>query len=462
MPNATPYVLASPRARRVPDVGILTTLVPPQTVDAVLAQHGVVTQRLRGMPMHLVVYFLMAMALFPSLSYRDLQTRLQGAWQLPGAGPWRRVTSSAISHARDRLPWQVMGTLFLALAVAGFEASAGRWRGFRLVAIDGSSMGMAVSDENEAAFAGPTGKDGRRVGDPQLRVVTLIDCWTRAALAVVVANFSRGEGRLAIELKERISRGMLVLADRGFVGGELMNMIREAGGELLWRVKKGVATHPLVVLPDGTYLAQIRPRDHHGRGWINGRRPQPITVRVIEFRLQGRLHRLLTTLLDPSQAPSGELILLYSQRWQIETFYRECKGNEQGHRRGLRSRTPNGVSQEIWAAFIVHLVTRGLICWVVQHSQIDDPKVISHAHATAFIQDHLRGGLRLSRRRLLGWAVAALTQPVAVLRPPPKPRSNPRQVKPAHIRYQVRTSRAAATVPFDPDLILLQPCLAAA
>jgi len=462
MPNATPYVLVSPRARRVPDLGVLTTLIPPRTVAAVLAQHHVLTQRLRRMPMHLVVYFLVAMALSSSLSYRDLQTGLEGAWQLTSSRPWRRVTSSAISHARDRLPWQVMGMLFLALAVAGFDASAGRWRGFRLVAIDGSSMEMAVSDQNEAAFAGPTGKDGRRVGDPQLRVVALIDCWTRVALAAVVGNFGRGEGRLAFELKDKISRAMLVLADRGFVGVELMNAIREAGGELLWRVKKGVATRPLRVLPDGTYLAQIRPRGHHGRGWISGKRPQPITVRVIEFRLNGRLHRLLTTLLDPVQAPARELILLYSQRWQIETFYRECKGNEQGRRHALRSRTPNGVNQEIWAVLILHLVTRGLICWVVQHSQVDDPKVISYQHATAFIRDHLRAGLRLSRRRLQGWAVAALTQPAALLRPSPQPKSNPRQVKSAHIRYQVRTSRAAATIPFDPGLIVLQPCLAAA
>ncbi len=462
MPNVTPYVLTSPHARRIPDLGILTTLIPPQTVAAVLAQHGAVTQRLRGMPTHLVVYFLVAMALFPSLSYRNLQTRLEGAWQLTGAIPWRKVTSSAISHARERLPWQVMGTLFLALAVAGFEASAGLWRGFRLVAIDGSSMEMAASDQNEAAFAGPTGKDGRRVGDPQLRVVALIDCWTRAALAAVVANFGRGEGRLAAELVGKISKGMLVLADRGFVGVELLTVILQAGGQVLWRVKKGVATKPLEVLPDGSYLAEIRARHHHGRGWITGQRPKPITVRIIEFKVHGRLHRLLTTLLDPVQAPARELILLYSQRWQIETFYRECKGNEQGRRRCLRSRTSNGVHQEIWATLILHLVTRGLIAWVVQHSQVKDPKVISYTHATAFIQDHLRAGLRLSRPRLCGWAIAALTQSVALLRPPPKPRSNPRQVKPPHIRYQVRTSRAATTVPFDPDVILLQPCLRAA
>jgi hypothetical protein len=389
--------------------------------------------------MRLLVYFQLAMALFPSLSYRELQARLEGAWQVPGPGPWRRLTSSAISHARQKLPWQVMWALYSALAIPGFEAGDGRWRGFRLVAIDGSSMETATSDSNETGFAGPTGKNGRRVGYPQLRMVALVDCWTRAALAAAVADFGRGEGRLAVELVGKIRQGMLVLADRGFVGIELMTLIRLAGGEVLWRVKKGIATHPLTVLPDGSYLAQMRAHAHHGRGWITGKRPQPITVRVIEFKLNGQLHRLLTTLLDPVQAPARELILLYSQRWQIETFYRECKGNEQGRRRVLRSRTPNGVNQEIWAALITHLMTRDLICWVVDHSPaIDDPRVISFEHATAFIQDYLRAGLRLSRQRLLDWAVAALTQPHALLHPPPNPRSNPRQVKARPIRYAVR------------------------
>jgi hypothetical protein len=462
MPNVTPYVLTTPRARRIPDLGALTTLIKPETVDAVLAQHGAVTQRLRRMPMRLLVYFLLAAGLSPSLSYRELQAKLEGGWQLSAAGPWRKLTSSAITHARRRLPWQVMGTLFSVLAIPEFGASDGRWRGFRLVAIDGSSMETAASHPNEDAFGGPRGKDKRRVGDPQLRILTLVDCWTRAALGAVVVSYDRGEGRLAFELVGKICKGMLVLADRGFVGIELLNAICREEAQVLWRAKKGVAGRRLSTLPDGSYLAQMRTSDHHGRGWVEGKPPKPVTVRVIEFKLNGQLHRLLTTLFDPVQAPIRELILLYSQRWEIETFYRECKGDEQGRRRALRSQTPNGVRQEIWATLIVHHLTRTLICWVIDNSQINDPRIISFEHATAFIQDHLRAGLHLSRRRLLGWAVAALTQPAALLRPPRKPRSCPRQVKPRPTRYQRSNARTSATKPFDPTSIELQPCPVAA
>jgi hypothetical protein len=463
MLNATPYVLTAPRARHVPRLGVLTTLVPLQIVDAVLAEHGVITKRLRRLPMTLLVYFLLAMALFPSLSYRELQAQLEDAWQRRGAGPWRKVTRSAISHARDKLPWQVLATLFSALALPGFDSNNSRWRGYRLAALDGSTMEMASSKANQAVFSGPQGKDRRRVGYPQLRIVALVDCWTRAALAALAADFGRGESRLAAELVDKITKGMLVLADRGFVGVELITLIKQAGGEILWRVKKGIASRPLAMLPDGSYLTEMRAHSHHGRGWVSGQRPQPITVRVIEFRLHGRLHRLLTTLLDPVQAPARELILLYCLRWQIETFYRECKGNERGRRQVLRSRTPGGVLQEIWATLIVHLLTRSLICWVVKRAQLADPRLVSYTHATAFIREHLRETARLSWPRLLRWAVAALTQPAACLSPPPQPRpSTPRQLKTRPLRYPSAGSKAAAIIQFDPDAIVLQPCLLAA
>jgi len=444
-------------------LGALTTLVPLSVVEAALAQHRVVTQRHRRLPLSSLVYLLLAMALFPSESYRELQTRAAGIWEVCGAGPWRRLTSSAISHARARLPWQVMATLFGSLALPGLGGGDGRWRGLRLMALDGSSMEMAVSGQNEAAFGGPTGEGGCRVGDAQLRIVALIDCWTRAALGVAVAEFSRGESRLAVEVVDKLGSDMLLLADRGFVGVELLHLIRQTGSEVLWRVKKGIASRPLSILPDGSYLASMRAQCNHGRGWITGRRPPPIAVRVIEFKLNGQLHRLLTSLLDPAQAPASELVQLYTQRWQIETFYRECKGDEHGRRRTLRSRTANGVRQEIWATLICHVLTRTLICWIVDHSQdVDDPRTVSFTQTTAFIRSHLGPGLRLTRTRLVRWAVAILAQTSCLLRPPPTPRSYPRQVKAKSRRYTARTSTYSALAAFGPNSIQLTPCLIAA
>jgi len=457
MPSVTPYVLPAPRVCPTPDLGALTTLVPHQLVADALTAAGVQTQRMRRLPALVTVYLVLAMPLFPSLAYHQLQSRIKGAWEIPGPGPWRKVTDSAISRARERLPARVFQHLFGALVGLQAGGAEGRWRGYRLVAIDGTSMEMADTTPNEAAFGGPVAEQGRRVGFPQLRMVGLVDCHTRAALAAEFDRFDRGEGRLAATLTGAITKGMLVLADRLFVGVELLHMIRMAGGEVLWRVKSGVATRPIKdgVLADGTYLAQLRSGGHHGRGWITGQRPKPITVRIIEFELDGKLHRLLTSLLDPDQAPARKLILLYSQRWQIETFFRELKGDEQGRRRLLRSRTPNGVKQEIWACLIIHLLTRWLAGEVVElvgRDKLDNPNRISFKHALDFIKDHLRPGLRLTLRRFLGWAVAALAQPSSLVYRSAKQRNNPRRVRHRPMRYSKHTP---AAIPFDPARIVL-------
>jgi hypothetical protein len=466
MPNVTPYVLPMPRARRTPDLGALTTLVPPELVDSGLANSNVRTKRIRRLPVRQVVYLVLAMSLFPSVAYDELQQKIEGAWEIPGPGPWRKVSDSAVSRARERVPAKVFQDLFFALAAPQAGSPDGRWHGFRLAAIDGTSMEMPGTSLNEAAFGGPVGENGRRVGYPQLRLVALVDCQTRVGLAAEFDRFNRGESRIAAQLTGKIQKGMLVLADRLFVGVELLTMMHQAGGEVLWRVKRGVATRPIKdgVLKDGTYLAQLRASNsHHGRGWMTGKRPKPVTVRIIEYKLNGKLHRLLTSLLDPHQAPARELILLYSQRWQIETFFRECKGDEQGRRRVLRSRTPNGVQQEIWACLIIHLLARWLAGEVVDYSQLDDPKGISFKHAVDFIKEHLCPKMRLTLQLLLGWAVGALTETTSRVRRSLEQRNYPRRLKHRPTRYLARGTPAAA-IPFDPASIVLciRPCPLAA
>jgi hypothetical protein len=459
MPNVTVHALPTSRARLTPDLGALTTLVPPEIVDGILSRYGVVTRRVRCLPARQVVYLVLAMALFPSDPYQNLLTQLKGAWKVACNRPFATVTNSAISLARKRLPWQVIRDVFLALSAPELGASGGLWRNFRLVAIDGSSMEMADTRQNQAAFGGPTGNKGQPVGYPQLRIVALLDCHPRVPLAAEVGSFNQGECRLAAALVSKICEGMLVLADRGFVGVELLTMICQAGGHVLWRLKKGIAKRPVALLDDGTYLAKLSAHGHHGRGWITGKRPKPATVRIIEFRLNGELHRLMTTLLDPVQAPARELIDVYTQRWQIETFYRECKGDEQDRRRVLRSRTPDGVNQEIWACLIIQFLTRWLTCEVANDSQVDDPKKISFSRARAFIQGHLGPGLRLTLRRLLGWAIGVLTRRVSLVQHSSTKHSKPREVKNRQERYPVQGSRGKHPAPFAPASIVLQPRL---
>ena len=78
-------------------------------------------------------------------------------------------------------------------------------------------------------------------------------------------------------------------------------------------------------------------------------------------------YRLLTTIIDAAAAPADELAALYAQRWEIESTFDELKTHQRGPRVVLRSKTPDGVRQEVYGYLCVHYAIRALM-----HTAADD------------------------------------------------------------------------------------------
>jgi len=168
--------------------------------------------------------------------------------------------------------------------------------------------------------------------------------------------------------------GMLVLADRGFCGYPLWSRAAAAGADLLWRAKSTMKPRHLETLDDGTWLAELRP------GGNAGRTAAPLTVRVIDYTLDdGRpnneTYRLLTTLVDPDEAPAEALAAAYAQRWEIEAVFDELKTHQRGPRIVLRSKSPDLVLQEIWGHLCCHYAIRALMWDAADHAQVDPDRV---------------------------------------------------------------------------------------
>jgi hypothetical protein len=217
-----------------------------------------------------------------------------------------------------------------------------------VVAIDGTTIELQPTPELERAFGGPISNDNKRTGLPQARMVTLIECGTRALLDAVLDHYTQGENTLAARLVRSITPGMLLLADRGFPSRQLWTLFTNAGADLVWRAKGSIAKRVIKHLPDGSYLA------HFGKG-------RAVTVRVVEYKLQGsaQIYRLLTNMVDPRLAPALELAAIYAERWEIEILLKEIKACQCGSR-PLRSQTELGVRQEFWAHCVLHQVSRQL------------------------------------------------------------------------------------------------------
>jgi hypothetical protein len=79
--------------------------------------------------------------------------------------------------------------------------------------------------------------------------------------------------------------------------------------------------------------------------------------------------------LDPQQAPAAELAASYAQRWELETALDELKTHQRGPKVVLRSKTPQGVEQELWGMLLVHYAIRQLMHQAALQAEIDPDRL---------------------------------------------------------------------------------------
>jgi Insertion element 4 transposase N-terminal/Transposase DDE domain len=357
-------------------VGLLTRTVPPELVDEVVAATDTGEVRKRLLPARVVVYFVLAMCLFSGQGYEEVARLLtEGlAWARRWRVGWEVPSTAAISRARARLGAEPLRMLFdrVCRPLATQATKGAFYRGWHLVAVDGSTLDVPDTPSNVEAFGRPGSARGQGKGAfPQVRVAALAECGTHAMFAAETGPLSTHETTLARRLFSHLRGGMLLLADRGFVGFDLWAEAAGTGADLLWRVKTNMVLPVLEQLPDGSYLSQIVAASDR-------KRCNPTTVRVIEYTLAATetVYRLITTILDPQHAPAVELAELYAQRWEFETALDEVKTHQRGPGLVLRSRHPDGVRQEVYGFLLVHYAIRELMWQAAQHAD-EDPDRIS-------------------------------------------------------------------------------------
>ena len=371
-------------------LGLLARLVPPEWVDQALTEHGRHSQRQRDLPAQAVAYYVMALSLYRGINTEEVLRVVTEGMEYLGANAIRReVGKSAISAARSRLGAGVMHSIARrALVPLATPSTPGAfYRGLRLVSLDGSGVEVADEAANRQAFGVPGTQQGR-TGYPQLRFVALLENGTHLLFGVALGGYRQSEVSLAHQAIEHLQPGMLCLADRGFSGYPLWAAASRTGAQLLWRVAKNRALPVLERLADGSYLSEIEPAAAT-RKKIESEAP-PLKVRVIDYRLPGvpeaePIYRLLTTLLDPAEAPAQELAELYQRRWKIETTFAEMKTTLKGADLILRSKSPELVRQEFWGLLLAHHLVRKLMLEAAL-AQERPPDDLSFKHTLALMR----------------------------------------------------------------------------
>lgn len=380
-----------PAGSRITDyisLGVIAEFFPLEKVREILKQTNRASVRERDLPAHVVVYYVIALALYMRSSYREvLRCLLEGVqWLLNPSAEVKVAGKSGISQARSRLGPEPLKKLYEAVVTPiAVKQTRGAWyRQWRLVSLDGSTLDVADTAENDRAFGRPGASRGS-TAYPKVRFVGLLENGTHVLWAAQVDPYATSEITLAEAVVPALKKGMLCLADRFFPGYELWRKAAQTGADLLWRVRGNARLEVDRRLADGSYLSRIYRSTSDRR---NHRKP--VRVRVIEYRLQGvpgaePVYRLITTILDPGLAPAQELAALYHERWEMETALDELKTHLRGAQIVLRSKTPELVRQEFYGLLMAHFAIRGLMHEAALEAD-EDPDHLSFLHAVRVVQ----------------------------------------------------------------------------
>jgi hypothetical protein len=360
----TRCTLSSDESGRILDrLYALEQVIGLDRVEQALCESNLVQERSCPLTYSVTLWVVLAMGLFTDSPIRQVFRQCRRFHEQD-----RIPTRSALCRARQRLGTKPLRRLFLLVVALNCHPRlrGGFYRTYRLMGIDGSLFTVPDTSENEHAFGRPKGGSSSQSqgGFPQVGKVSLVELGSHIEYRFAIRSQRDGESTMALRLVKYLTPEMLVLLDAGFFGYPLLRAIKSQGSQFLVNVSSTPKLEAFQVLSDGSYLtkiyASVSNREHDRDGFV---------VRVIRYVLDdpqrphhGKTRRLVTTLLDEKQHPATDLILLYHERWEHELTYDEQKTHQDPRRAGktthLRSETPAGVVQELYALSMSHYVVR--------------------------------------------------------------------------------------------------------
>ena len=273
--------------------------------------------------------------------------------------------TAAYCTARARLPIRVLLRVFHSVAS---RLTCGPRTGRRMLVMDGTSITLADSPRNAAAYRCASGqKPG--CGFPLMALLGLFDLATGALLAVAKSKSKAHDARLAWRLLRHLEKGDILIADRAFCSYAFIAACQARGVDVILRlhqrrdpqIGKGRRLGNGDWRVEWTRPAQCPKGQHPGS---HAAQPASLPLRLVKVQSQQRGHRtrelsIVTTLLDPRQHSAGHIASSYLRRWQVELFFDDIKtslGMET-----LRCKSPHMIARELLMHLIAYNLVRHLI-----------------------------------------------------------------------------------------------------
>jgi hypothetical protein len=397
-------------------------------VRRVLASTGMGSMRRRKLPAESVVWLVIGMALLRDRSIDEVVRHLDLV--CPEPEETRVVSHAAVIQARERLGCAPLAVLFsdTAKCWAGKAADELRWRGLAVYGVDGTTLLIPDTEENEIVFGRP--RNGRSVGAyPQLRLVALMVLRAHLLADLVPGSYTTGEQTLARELWKRLPARCVVVVDKGFINYLVFHSIQSEAADRHWLCRASAHLKWKVVRALGPDDDLVEITLHQALRKAHPELPESIFARAIRYQRRGfRPEVLLTSLLDPQAYPAHEIVDLYHERWELEIGFDEVKTHALERIETLRSKAPSRVLQELWGLGIAYNLVRQEMLRVANRLALP-PRRISFRHSLMLIRNFLVTAWFASPG-VLPKRMETLHQEIALLvLPERRPRRYAREVK---------------------------------
>ena len=370
----------------LPEPKNILSRIEPGWIEIALQMTGTATLRRRRLPAGQAVWLVIGMALMRDRPIMEVAMKLDLV--LPDIRG-HMVASSALCNARARLGADPLEYLFETTARewAYKSAAAHRWRGLQLFAVDGTTLRVPDSEENRAYFGVAASSEGTTSGYPIVQAAALMALRSHLLVAARFASSRVSELTLAGGLWDALPEDSLTILDRAFVSPRSLMPIQNGKPRRHWlvRMRKNAKWKEIFSYGDGDLLVEMKTND---RTLAQDRSlPRRWIARAIRYLPPGgEPGWLLTSLVDTKLYPREEIAALYHERWEIELGYGEIKTQMLQHAAPLRSKTVEGVKQEIWGILLAYNLVRLEMEQIAAEANVE-PLRVSFVAALRLIRD---------------------------------------------------------------------------
>lgn len=243
-----------------------------------------------------------------------------------------------------------------------------RWHNRRVVFVDGSSLFMPDTEQNQLAYPQHTSLESG-LGFPIARIIALFDRNTGCVLDARISRFAgkgTGESALFRQMWPELRKHDVVVGDRLYSTYANYALLKSKGVDLVCAVRSGSDKRykrKLRVGKNERFVTKQRP--YQRPDWMTleefNALPRELRLREVTVTVTGRDGKpttieIVTTLLDRKRYPAKAVAALYAERWNAELDFRSLKTTMKME--ALRCKSPEMCRKEFYCNILAYNLIR--------------------------------------------------------------------------------------------------------